>query len=172
MPVLRGREAMSRAFEFIARANYEKARNTEGRVPRLVRVGLLRQPGGVLGDLQLGDIRPAAQALKLKLEEIETGTRRQNSSERLSNRKAEAGQRDYDDPYRPFFAERKRIIELAVKYRLPAIYPDKGYVDRGGLMSYGTELTDPFRPAVYVDKILKGAKPADLPVQQPRSSSL
>jgi len=69
---------------------------------------------------------------------------------------------------RPFFAERKRIVELAGKYRLPAIYPQKGYVDEGGLMSYGGDNTDLYRrAAVYVDKILKGAKPADLPVEQP-----
>ena len=70
-------------------------------------------------------------------------------------------------PTRPFFAERKRIVELAVKYRLPAIYPKKEFVDEGGLMSYGADYDDLFRrAAVYVDKILKGAKPADLPVQQ------
>ena len=68
----------------------------------------------------------------------------------------------------PFFAERKRIVELAGKYRLPAIYFQKGFVDEGGLMSYGTDAIDLYRrAAVYVDKILKGAKPADLPVQQP-----
>ena len=68
---------------------------------------------------------------------------------------------------RPFFAERKRIVELAGKYRLPAIYPQKEYVDEGGLMSYGADFGDQYRrAAVYVDKILKGAKPADLPVQQ------
>ena len=56
---------------------------------------------------------------------------------------------------------------LPVKYRLPAIYPEKGFVDEGGLMSYGTDYDDLYRrAAVYVDKILKGAKPADLPVQQ------
>ena len=67
----------------------------------------------------------------------------------------------------PFFAERKRIVELAVKYRLPAIYPEKEFVDEGGLMSYGADFDDLYRrAAVYVDKILKGAKPADLPVQQ------
>jgi putative ABC transport system substrate-binding protein len=66
-----------------------------------------------------------------------------------------------------FRVERKRIVELAVKYRLPAIYPTKDYVDEGGLMSYGIDSTDNYRrAAVYVDKILKGAKPADLPVQQ------
>ena len=65
------------------------------------------------------------------------------------------------------FRERKRIVELAVKYRLPAIYFLKEFVDEGGLMSYGTDYTDLFRhAAVHVDKILKGAKPADLPVQQ------
>jgi putative ABC transport system substrate-binding protein len=68
---------------------------------------------------------------------------------------------------RRFFGERKRIVELAGKYRLPAIYPQKEYVDEGGLMSYGADNTDLYRrAAVYVDKILKGAKPADLPVQQ------
>jgi putative ABC transport system substrate-binding protein len=68
---------------------------------------------------------------------------------------------------RAFFAERKRIVELAGKYRLPAIYFQKEFVDEGGLMSYGADLTDLYRrAAVYVDKILKGAKPADLPVQQ------
>ena len=68
---------------------------------------------------------------------------------------------------RPFFAERKRIVELAAKYRLPAIYFQKEFVDEGGLMSYGADYEDLFRKAAhYVDKILKGTKPADLPVQQ------
>ena len=69
---------------------------------------------------------------------------------------------------RQFFAERKRIVELAAKYRFPAIYFQKEFVDAGGLMSYGADFDDLFRrAAVYVDKILKGgAKPADLPVQQ------
>ncbi len=66
-----------------------------------------------------------------------------------------------------FRTERKRIVELASKYRLPAIYPTMDYVDEGGLMFYGIDSTDNYRrAAVYVDKILKGAKPADLPVQQ------
>ena len=68
---------------------------------------------------------------------------------------------------RPFFAQRKRIVELAGKHRLPAIYFQKEFVDEGGLMSYGVDFDDLYRrAAVYVDKILKGAKPADLPVQQ------
>jgi putative ABC transport system substrate-binding protein len=66
-----------------------------------------------------------------------------------------------------FFAERKPIVALAGKYRLPAIYNGKDYVDEGGLMSYGPDNDDQYRKAAhYVDKILKGTKPADLPVQQ------
>ena len=66
-----------------------------------------------------------------------------------------------------FFQERKQLVELAGKYRLPAIYFQKEFVDEGGLMSYGADYTDLYRlAAIYVDKILKGAKPADLPVQQ------
>jgi ABC-type uncharacterized transport system substrate-binding protein len=58
-------------------------------------------------------------------------------------------------------------VALAGKYRLPAIYNSKEYVDEGGLMSYGTDTIDLYRhAAIYVDKILKGANPADLPVQQ------
>ena len=66
-----------------------------------------------------------------------------------------------------FLPERKRIVELAGKYRLPAIYAQKEFVDAGGLMFYGADLADSYRRvATYVDKILKGAQPADLPVQQ------
>ena len=68
---------------------------------------------------------------------------------------------------RGFFAERKRIVELAGKYRFPAIYFQKEFVDEGGLMSYGADFDDIFRrAAAYVDKVLRGAKPSDLPVQQ------
>ena len=67
-----------------------------------------------------------------------------------------------------FAPERKRIVELSRQIPLlPVIYPTKDYVDEGGLMSYGIDFTDNYRRAAgYVDKILKGAKPADLPVQQ------
>jgi putative tryptophan/tyrosine transport system substrate-binding protein len=65
-------------------------------------------------------------------------------------------------------AHRKQILELAVKSRLPIVYPQVTYVEAGGLMTYGVRLTDmDRRAATYVDKILKGAKPADLPVEQP-----
>jgi putative tryptophan/tyrosine transport system substrate-binding protein len=70
-------------------------------------------------------------------------------------------------------ANRKRITGLAIKSRLPSVYTNRPYVDAGGLMSYGADLADSYRHvATYVDKILKGAKPADLPVQQPTKFEL
>ena len=66
------------------------------------------------------------------------------------------------------FISRKQIVELAVKYRLPAMYPLADYVTAGGLLSYGVNNLDLFRrAATYVDKILKGVKPVDLPIEQP-----
>ena len=71
------------------------------------------------------------------------------------------------------FSYRKRIAELAVKHRLPTVVGLREYVEAGGLASYGTDFPDIFRrAAVYVDKILKGAKPADLPVEQPTKFEL
>ena len=111
------------------------------------------------------ELRAAALALKLKLEEIET----ERHSKSLENSFQAAKQKDVNAIMTTtgFFGERKRIVELAGEYRLPAIYPQKEFVDVGGLMSYGADYDDLYRrAAVYVDKILKGAKPADLPVQQ------
>ena len=73
---------------------------------------------------------------------------------------------------RSFFAQRKRIVELAGKHRLPAIYFQKEFVDEGGLMSYGLDFDDLYRRAtVYVDKILKGAKPGICQYSRRRSLS-
>jgi len=136
-------------------------------VPKLARVGFLRAAGA--SDLQLKELRPAAVALKLKLEEIET----QPDPKGIESAFQTATQNQVNaimmTGTRPFFAERKRIVELAGKHRLPAIYPQKEYVEAGGLMFYGTDYDDLYRKAAhYVDKILKGAKPGDLPVEQPR----
>jgi putative ABC transport system substrate-binding protein len=137
-------------------------------VPKLARVGLLRQTEGGAGtDLQLKELRPAAPALKLKLEEIETQLDPKGLESAFQTAKQKQVNAIMTQVGTRFFAERKRIVELAGKYRLPAIYPQKEYVDEGGLMSYGVDYHDLYRrAAVYVDKILKGAKPADLPVQQ------
>jgi ABC-type uncharacterized transport system substrate-binding protein len=136
-------------------------------VPKLARVGLLRTSGGAI-DAQLKELRAAAPVLKLKLDEIET----QFDAKSLDSAFQTAKQKRVDAMMtiatQGFFAERKQIVELAVKYRLPAIYFQKAFVDEGGLMSYGLDYVDVYRrAAVYVDKILKGTKPADLPVQQP-----
>jgi putative tryptophan/tyrosine transport system substrate-binding protein len=135
-------------------------------VRRLSRVGLLLTRG-VARDLELKEIRPAAVALKLKLEEIETQVDAKGLESAFQTAKQKQVGAILTAPGSRLFAERKRIVELAIKYRLPAIYHTKGYVDEGGLMSYGVDFDDLYRrAAVYVDKILKGAKPADLPVQQ------
>jgi len=137
-------------------------------VPKLSRVGLLRLSGDSIGqDLQLKDLRPAALALKVQLEEIDAQPDAKGLESAFQTAKQKQVNAIMTTTTRPFFGERKRIVALAGKYRLPAIYSQKEYVDEGGLMSYGADYDDLYRrAAVYVDKILKGAKPADLPVQQ------
>ena len=72
-----------------------------------------------------------------------------------------------------FFDQRERIVELATKSHVPAIYDGQVFVETGGLMSYGANFGERFRhAATYVDKILKGAKPGDLPVEQPTKFEL
>ncbi|MSP40935.1 MAG: hypothetical protein EXR70_20800 [Deltaproteobacteria bacterium] len=141
-------------------------------VPKLARVGLPQLPlapgssRSISSDLQMKDLRAAALYLKLELEEIET----QPDAKGLESFFKTAKQKQVNAimVIRPiFFAERKRIVELAVKYRLPVIYAQKEYVDEGGLMYYGIDSTDLLRrAAVFVDKILRGAKPTELPVEQ------
>jgi putative ABC transport system substrate-binding protein len=135
-------------------------------ISRLSRVGFLGTPEG--GDIQMTELRPAAVALKIKLEEIKTQPDAKGLEIAFQTAKQKQVGAIMTVTGRRFFAERKRIVELAAKYRFPAIYFQKEFVDEGGLMSYGTDTIDLYRrTAVYVDKILKGAKPADLPVQQP-----
>jgi putative ABC transport system substrate-binding protein len=70
-------------------------------------------------------------------------------------------------------SERRQVADRAIKSRLPAIYYDPQFVEAGGLMTYGVSFTDlDRRAATYVDKILKGAKPAELPVEQPKKFEL
>ena len=137
-------------------------------VPKLARVGLLRPPGAnIVANLQLKELRPAAVALKLILEEIDAQPDPKGLESAFETAKQKQVKAVMTTTTNFFFAERKRIVELAGKHRLPAIYSQKEYVDEGGLMSYGLDYDDLYRrAAVYVDKILKGAKPADLPVQQ------
>jgi putative ABC transport system substrate-binding protein len=140
-------------------------------IPKLARVGLLRLAGdgggGISTDLQLKELGAAALALKVKLEEIKTQPDPKSLESAFQTAKQKQVGAIMTQTTRTFFAERNRIVELAGKYRLPAMYFQKEFVDAGGLMSYGADFDDLYRrAAVYVDKILKGAKPADLPVQQ------
>src|SRR5262245_45740037 len=116
-------------------------------VPKLTRVGVLLSSVRIRTDLNLKELRPAATALKIKLEEIET----QPDAKGLESAFQTAKQKKVDAimtvTARRFFSERKRIVELATKYRLPAIYAEKGVVDEGGLMSYGADYDDLFRRA-------------------------
>ena len=167
LPVWRGRRKCHGALGFSDRAKYQKARDTQGRGSQPRASWTSAAGGRDCRDLQLKDLRPAALALKLKLEEIETQPDAEGLERAFQTAKQKQVGAIMTTAGRPFFAERKRIVELAGKYRLPAIYFQKEFVDDGGLMSYGADFDDLYRrAAVYVDKILKGAKPADLPVQQ------
>jgi putative ABC transport system substrate-binding protein len=132
-------------------------------VPKLARVGLLHPPA----TLQVKEVRAAALVLKLKLEEIETQVDAKGLESAFQTAKQKQVNAIMTTSATGFFGERKRIVELVGKYRFPAIYFQKEFVDEGGLMFYGVDYDDLFRrSAHYVDKILKGTKPADLPVQQ------
>ena len=136
-------------------------------IPKLARVALLQSPGSVTSDLQLKELRSAAVALKLKLEEIDTQPDAKGIESAFQTAKQKQVNAIMTVATQNFFAERKRIVELAGEHRVPVIYFRKESVDEGGLMSYGVDYDDLYRKAAhYVDKILKGAKPADLPVQQ------
>jgi putative tryptophan/tyrosine transport system substrate-binding protein len=115
-------------------------------VPKLLSVGFLVTQRSEIGNPQLNEIRPAAVALKLKLEEIET----QPDAKGLESAFQTATQKQVGaimpQAGGRFRNERKRIVEFAGKYRLPAIYPTKDYVDEGGLMFYGLDYVDVYRP--------------------------
>jgi len=137
-------------------------------LPKLDRVGLLLTRGAAgPGPLQQKELSTAALALKLTLEEIDAQIDVGGLENAFESAKQKQVQAIMTTANRQFFAERKQIVALTTKHRFPAIYFQKEFVDEGGLMSYGTDYVDLMRrSAHYVDKILKGAKPGDLPVQQ------
>jgi ABC-type uncharacterized transport system substrate-binding protein len=115
----------------------------------------------------------AARALGLRLHFVEAQGGPENFAEAFS-RAAQAGAEALTVlPSVLFISERGRLVDLAANHRLPAVYPTRDFVDDGGLMSYGALWTDIYRrAALFVDKILHGAKPADLPVEQPTKFEL
>ena len=155
----------SSAFE----VNTKRLEILKDTFPKLTRVGVLRPPGRSAGiENQLKELRPASLALKLKLEEIETELDGKALESAFQNAKQKQVGAITTVTSPRIFAERKRIVELADKFHFPAIYFQKEFIDEGGLMFYGADYADEFRSAAhYVDKILRGAKPADLPVGQP-----
>jgi len=142
-------------------------------LPQLVRVAVLYNPRNPAYTATVLDgLRVAGHALPVELQVLEV----RNSNELTSAFQALARGRAgallaLGDVI--FRTEQVQLLRLAAESRLPAMYSDKGFVEPGGLMSYGVNYPDNFRrAAVFVDKILKGAKPADLPVEQPTKFEL
>jgi ABC-type uncharacterized transport system substrate-binding protein len=133
----------------------------------LSRVAVLLNPGNLSNFSFLEETQAAARRLKIEVQPFEV---RNNEQIERAIEMAVAARADalvaFDDPV--IHSDRKRIVALAAKHRLPAMYGTREFADEGGLMAYGPHRPDLYRrTAIYVDKILKGAKPADLPVEQP-----
>ena len=142
-------------------------------VPAVTRVAVLANPGNASTALQLQETQVAAQALGVQLQVVEV--RSPDEFEHAFAAMAKAGADTLVVLTDPVLFERhvSAIVALVQQHRLPAMYSWRMYPDSGGLMSYNTSLTDTYRRgATYVDKILKGAKPADLPVEQPMKFEL
>ena len=136
-------------------------------VPRISRVAVLWNPTNKSGAVSWRESQLAAQGLKIQVQSIEL--RGPSDFDHLSDALIRGRFQALNVVRDPLIgAHLKRVLEFAAKTRLPAIYEAEGYVDAGGLMSYGTNHADLYRRAAYfVDRILKGAKPSDLPVEQP-----
>jgi putative ABC transport system substrate-binding protein len=136
-------------------------------VKRVSRVAVLQIPSAPATPPQMKEIEAAASSLGVRLQPVgwETAKDLKTAFSTMIKGRADA-LITFSGPR--FGLYRTQIIDLSTKNRLPAMYPDVVYVESGGLMSYGAKTTDLFRrAAVYVDKILKGTKPADLPVERP-----
>jgi len=141
-------------------------------VPRLSRVAVLTDPGTGGHGPQIKELEVAAPALGLQLQAFEV--RSPNELENAFSAMIAARAGAFIGLQQPTLDRlRQRIVESVAKNRLPAMYPNDEYVDSGGLMSYAADIVAMFRrSASYVDRILKGAKPADLPVEQPTKFEL
>jgi putative tryptophan/tyrosine transport system substrate-binding protein len=142
-------------------------------VPKLARVAILYVSANPPSVIEVKEVLPvAARALQLTIQPWEV--RKADDFDRVF---AATGKQRPDGLYvltgPLMFANQKRIAGLALKSRLPSMYGRREAVDDGGLMSYGADIADSYRRvAIYVDKILKGAKPGDLPVEQPTKFEL
>ena len=142
-------------------------------VPKATRVAILRTPPSPSSNLQWRDTEAAAKRLGLKLQVLLAEGREPDFAKLIES--AVAQKADVlvalADP--SFVQHRERIVAAASKYRLPTIFFERSSVIAGGLMSYGPSVIDLFhRAASYADKILKGAKPGELPIEQPTKFDL
>jgi len=135
--------------------------------PKVARVAFLWQPGNVRGNDPLTDMEAAAKALGLKLQSLPV--RGLDDFESAFARAKKEGAQALITTTGPLFnTQQRQVLDFAAKNRLPAMYASNEFVEAGGLMSYAPNSTDLFRRAAdFVDKILKGTKPADIPVEQP-----
>jgi len=141
-------------------------------VPRLTRTGFLVNPGNATHAFSLKYILAAGEKAGVKVVPVEARTAQDigNAFSTMARQNVGAVVVNLDSL---FFQERAQITELVAKYRLPSMFGREEFVELGGLMSYGANFTEMFRRAAHlVDKILKGAKPADLPVEQPTKFEL
>jgi putative ABC transport system substrate-binding protein len=135
-------------------------------LPAVNAVALLGNPGNANFQADMPDIRAAAEVLKLRIEVLTASTDGDLEAAFATMLQHRVGALIVKaDPF--FISHREQLIELAARHSIPAIYPFRAFTDDGGLMSYGGSVADMYRyAAIYVGKILNGAKPADLPVQQ------
>jgi putative ABC transport system substrate-binding protein len=140
--------------------------------PKLKRVAILRDPSIAAGSGQLGAIQSVAPSLGVELSPF--GVRDGGEIERAIAAFARVPNSGLIVTGTPLATvHRDLIITLAVRHKLPAVYYDRLFVGAGGLISYGPDILDQYRrAAAYVDRILKGEKPADLPVQAPTKYEL
>jgi putative ABC transport system substrate-binding protein len=135
--------------------------------PKVARVAFLWAPGNVRGNPALTDMEAAAKALGAKLQSLEVRSLDDFDSA-FARAKRDGAQALITTPHSLISTQQRQVLDFAAKNRLPAMYPTSEFVEAGGLMSYAPNYTDLFRRAAdFVDKILKGTKPVDIPVEQP-----
>jgi putative ABC transport system substrate-binding protein len=141
-------------------------------IPGITRVAALIYRGNPAYALLLKETQTAAKSVGIQLQILDV--RDAKELQKTFDAAKKGGSQAINIISSAFFiTERTTLVELAAKAGLPAIYIDRSFVEAGGLMSYGANISDGwFRAATYVDKILKGAKPADLPVEQPTKFEL
>jgi putative ABC transport system substrate-binding protein len=136
--------------------------------PTVARVAFLWFPGGPTGNLALTDMEAPAKALGVKIQSLEVRSLEDIASA-FARAKREGAQALITTPHSLITSQQRQVLDFAAKNRLPAMYPASEFVEAGGLMSYGPNYADLWRRAAdFVDRILKGAKPADIPVEQPK----